>query len=189
MCILAAGFFAASLPLGAQEHSGHLPIDLPKDAQINFDVDAPAKELIPFIAQMMSGEGFDPTAGASRTIAIKTGLGTVNVDTKDLAALLSPIRELHAVSYSGDGKDHALEHYQHEFSEHGMTRLASIGGSSSVLIMREDGPSGRYLAVMEQGKRVTVVRTDGMPDLGVLGQLALEKLTEAGQKVKHRLKI
>jgi hypothetical protein len=178
------GFVVAAGVGGAQDHSGHLPIDLPKDAKVNFEVDAPASELVPFIAQMFSGDSGDPGA-SNKTIAIKTGLGTINVDSKDLADLLRPIKELHAVSFSGDSKDSAITHYEREFSEQGMHRVATVGGSSAVLVMREDGSRGRYVAVMEQGKRVTVVRTDGMPDLGTLGQLAIEKLTEAGQRAKR----
>jgi hypothetical protein len=185
LVLLVAAIFGIA---SAQDRPTQLPIDLPKDAQVNFEVDAPASELVPFIALLLSGQAADPTSAGPKTIEVKTGLGTINIDTKDLADLLRPIKELHLVSYTGAAKDSAIAHYEQEFSERGMRRVASVGGSSSVLVMRENGSSGRYLAVMEQGKRVTVVRTDGMPDLGTLGQFAIEKLAEAGQRVKHKLK-
>jgi hypothetical protein len=176
---------AAGSAMG-QDHRGQLPIDVPKDADVAFEVDAPASELVPFIAQLFSSDNGIPGAG-SKNISIKTSLGTINLQSKDLADLLRPIKELHAVSFDGDEKDSALDHYEREFAALGMHRVVSVGGASDVLVMREGNNRGRFLAVMEKGRRVTVVRTDGMPDLGTLGQLALEKLAEAGQRAKHRV--
>jgi hypothetical protein len=171
-----------------QEEAKKLPIDLPKDAKVNFDVDAPARELVPFIGMLLSKESFDPTAGTSRSIPFQTPFGTINIATKDLQTLLEPVRELHVISFDGDGKDHAIAHYQQEFSERGMRRIANIIPSDSLLIMKSKLDDGKYLAVLEQGKHVTVVRTDGMPDLGTLGQFALEKLTQSANHLKGALK-
>jgi len=170
-------------------HHGQLPIDLPKDAHVNFEVDAPASELVPFVGLLLASGGNGGSDLNSKTIDIKTFLGTIHLQQKDLVEFLKPIRELHLVSFNGDSKDSAIDHYEHEFSRRGMKRVANVGGSNSVLVMRQEGEDGRYLAVVAQGNRITVVRTDGLPDLGSLGQLALEKLTEAGGKIKNHLKL
>lgn len=170
----------------AAQDPKNLPIDRPKGAHVLFEVDSPAEKLVPFAAKLMSGDHsfFGP---APQKIAIHTLLGTINVDVKDLADLLRPIKELHILAFTDDPRDGSVGHYEQEFSEEGMRRIAVIGGENALLLMREPNSSGRYAAVMQQGNRITVVRTDGMPDLGVLGQLALEKLTEAANRVREKV--
>ena len=172
--------------LASAEDPKNLPIDRPKDAQVLFEVDSPASKLVPFAAKLMTGD-HDFFSPAPKKIPIHTWLGTVNIDCKELADLLRPIKELHIAAFTEDPKDGPIGHYEQEFTEQGMHRVAVIGGDDALLLMRDPSAKGRYVAVMQQGNRVTVVRTDGMPDLGVLGQVALEKLTEAAARVRDKI--
>jgi len=172
-----------------REPSGQLPIDLPRSAKVEFEADAPASKLVPLMVQLLSPNGFGDSPSGTNSIPIKTPLGSINVDPKDMANLLRPIKELHIVIYTEDRTEHAKLHYLHEFLKQGMKQVTVVSDLDSLLVMREPGVRGRYLAVLEQGNRVTAARTDGLPDLGSLGQFALERLTAAGEKMKRKIKL
>ena len=178
---MAGGRLAVAMP---PTGPGHLPIDLPQRAVVEFEVDAPGSELLPVLQQVLGGEDADPLAVAhSDRMKVKTGLGDIEFRTRDVAELLSPIRELHIVTYSGrDLPDDILHHYESEFAEDGLRRDATFGGGDGVLLMHRPGPAGLYAIVLRKRDRVTVIRTDGLPDLGALGSLALKTIGEAAQR-------
>lgn len=163
-----AAFAGAQAP----EPPSRLPIEVPHGAEVTFEADAPASEMLPVLSQLFSGGMGDPTGDK---ITIKTGLGDIDVSPKDLAPILRPIRELHIVSYSNRGGD-PFRRYGREFEAEGLERVAYGNG---VLVMRRG--SGRYAVVTKRKDKVTVVRTDGMPDLGAATHLVLEEIARAAE--------
>ena len=189
LALLAGCAMVASCASGqTPEFHGHLPIDLPKDAAVNFEADAPASDLVTLLQQTLSGTMGDPSAGGTNKISFKTPLGTLDLDPHDVAELLEPIRELHIVSFSSKDAD-AMTHYEHQFGDEGLKKISLPVASDKVLMMKKGGSSGRYAVIYHQGDQVSVVRTEGMPDLGSIGEFALQKLCEAEFRAKHKLKI
>ena len=182
--ILLAGVLAAR----AQETASpsHLPIAVPKDASVDFEVDAPGKELMPLIRHYFG----DDTDAAK--ITVKTGAGDVKLKASDIEAMLKQVRELHVVSYSGSKAPELLSFHEAKFATEGMHRVAKIGGAQEMLVMVRRRSQGQYAMVLRHGDQVTVVRTEGVPDLGELTQVLLQGLAGVAQdairaKVGHKV--
>jgi len=181
-CLLAALLLAS--PGFAQQEGPHdLPIVVPPNADVAFEADAAGKELAPLVRHFLSGNPNDPTAGmGDGNVVIKSNFGEITLSPKDVERLLEPIRELHVVSYSVPKGDEPFGRHEMEFKGGGMKRLLFVPGDSGFLLMQRRGESGRYAAVIRRKDNITVLRTDGMPDLGEAGRVILKELASAAQR-------
>jgi hypothetical protein len=182
---LLAGLLFAPCAFGQVADSAHvsrLPIDVPKSATIEFEADAPGSELMPVITQFLNGDLSDPTSAPPDKIKIKTGFGEIELRAQDVAELLRPIHELHIVIYSGHPMPNTFRHYEEVFTAEGMKKEPLADGAHGVLLMHRPGAAGFYALVSRQKERVTVVRTDGFPELGEVGKVILRSLGDAAQK-------
>ena len=66
LCLAVATLATLAHGQSAKEFHGHLPIDLPDDANVALEADAPASELVPLIQQALSGTIGDPTAAPAK---------------------------------------------------------------------------------------------------------------------------
>jgi hypothetical protein len=176
LAAMATGASAQAPPVA--DAPSKLPIDVPHGATVNFEADSPGSQLMPVIQQLMDAHVID-TGSRPDTIVLKTGLGDIELRPRDVAALLRPVRELHVVVYtlpsSSAGADPLLRH-EEQFTAEGMRRVTNEAG---FLLMRRSGD--RYAAVLRQKDNVTVLRIDGMPDLGAATTIVLRSLATAAQ--------
>lgn len=170
MCV--SSLSAAQVPEG----SGKLPIAIPTGATVNFEADAPGSDLLPMIRQLLDA-GVIEGGGRPETIVIKTGIGNIEMRPRDIAELLRPVRELHIVSYSlpKDAED-PIRRQETLFGAEGLHRVANDNG---FLLMRRTGD--HYAVVLHQHDMVTVLRIEGMPNLGVATNVVLRSLAAAAQ--------
>lgn len=158
-----------------QDPPSKLPIWTPKDASVDFEVDAPGSELMPLIRHYLSSD----TDHAN--ITVKTGAGDVKLKASDVENILKQIQELHVVAYSGSKETNPIGHHETDLAAEGMRKVARIGGSQEVLVMVRRRSRGQYAFVLKKGGHVTVVRTEGVPDLGELTQVLLEGVASVAQ--------
>jgi hypothetical protein len=171
-----------------QEQSRGLPIDIPKEAPINFEAEGQGKQFLGNIKHLLSGNTFDPTAPTQEFLTIKTPLGDINLKFDDLEPILEKFHQLHVVCYTLQPKEEPFSHFEKQFAEDGMQKVASAPGANGVLIMRHRGKYDCYGVVARQKDSVIVLRTEGAPGLGDLGKVIFESLAHTIQDsvAKHK---
>jgi len=165
----------------AQEPSHALPIDVPKDASINFEAEGAGKQFLGTIKHLMSGNMVDPTAPPQDKVTIKTSLGDIDLKIDDLEPLLEKFHQLHVVSYTLRPNEDPFTHFEKRFTADGLQKVTSVPGANGVLIMRHRGKYDCYGIVARQKDSVIVLRTEGAPGLGDFGKVIFESLTHAIQ--------
>jgi len=168
--------------LAAQEPPVKLPIEVPRQASVNFEAEGSGKQFLSTVKHLMSGDIADPTAPPADKVTIKTQYGNVDVKLDDLKPLLEKIHSLHIVSYTAVPNEDPFKHHEKQFSAAGLERVAFVPGPNGVLIMRHVGQSDRYGIVVRQKENVVVLRTDGAPGLGDFGRVLFEGLSRAVQQ-------
>jgi len=158
------------------EPPSKLPIDVPKEAFVTYEVDGPGKKLLPAIKQLTSGQLSDPTAPPVDKISVKTPIGDVTLTLKDLEPILASIHYLHVVTYKALPSDDPFKQQERFFSQAGLQKIVSVPGSDGVLIMRHQGKTEQYGVVVRTKGLVVILRSEGGPGLGAFGQIAYETL-------------
>lgn len=167
----------------AKEEPSKLPINVPTGANVDFQVDSPGKELMPLIRQYLSN---DPLGLGKGDLTVKTPLGTINLKPEDVEALLAPIREVHAVSYSHCTESDPLKRFEYEFREQGYKRIGPAESPKGYLVMQRSRALGEFALVRQDKGSVTVVKTDGLPDLGDITRLGLDTLAKATENAAKK---
>jgi len=162
-----------------------LPIDVPKEASVNFEAEGTGKSFISTIKQFLMANPVDPSGTATDKIPVKTPLGNFDMRVDDLAPLLDNVHSLHLVSYTALPNEDPFKHYEKEFTADGLTKVTSTPGANGVLIMRHSGKTDQFGIVTRQKENVLVLRTDGAPGLGDFGKVLFEALSHAIQQAVH----
>ncbi len=177
-CLLvSAGLVSAK----GQETTHGLPIDVPKEASINFEAEGEGKQFLGSIKHLLSGNMTDPTAPPQDKITVKTSVGDIDLRVEDLAPLLDKFHQLHVVCYTLQPHEDPFAHFEKRFTADGLQKVASVPGANGVLIMRHRGKYDCYGIVARQKDSVIVLRTEGAPGLGDFGKVIFESLTHAIQ--------
>lgn len=161
-----------------KEEASKLPINVPVGANVDFQVDSAGKDLMPLIRQYLSG---DPLGLGKGDLTVKTPLGTLNLKPEDVEALLGQIREVHAVSYSHSTEPDPLKRYENEWREQGYKRVGPVEAPKGYLLMQRSRAMGEFAFVRQEKGSVTVIKTDGIPDLGDVTRLGLDTLAKAAE--------
>lgn len=172
-----------------QDEPSKLPIDVPKRAEVSFEAEGNGKQIFKTVTRLLNGNMSDPTAPSPVKLTIKTGLGNFDLDADDLGPIFEKINELHIVSYRALPDEDPFKHYERQFGEAGMSRVAFAPGEDGALIMRRNGPADQYGIVVRQKQNVLVLRSEGSPDIRSVGRALFEALSHAVQKAvkeKHR---
>jgi hypothetical protein len=172
----------------AQDEPGRLPIDVPKEASVNFEAEGRGRDFLGSIKHLLNGNMADPTAPSADRISVKTPLGDIDLKVDDLKPLLDKFDQLHVVSYTRTPNEDPLKRYENRFSRDGMQKVTSIPGDKGILIMRRRANHDCYGIVARQGESVVVLRTEGAPGLGDFGKVLFEALTHAVQQATNRKK-
>ena len=184
--------FALALTLGTafavgQEPTVKLPIPVPKDASVNFEVEGSGSQIVKTVKQMLTGDLPGTSTPLVDKISIRTSVGSLDIKIDDLKPLIEKIHALHVVSYNILPHGDPFAHYEKHFVADGLKRVALVPGDNGVLIMRHTGKSDRFGIVVRQKESVVVLRSQGAPGLGDFGRVLIESLTRAVQQaVKSR---
>jgi len=176
-------------PETRQEPPIKLPIDLPKDASVNFEAEGAGKQILTSVKHMLAGNMTDPTAPPADKLSVKTPMGNVDIKIDDLAPLIEKIHALHVVSYTAIPNVDPFKFHERQFAADGLKRVAFTPGANGVLIMRQSAKTDRFGIVMRQKDSVLVLRSDGAPGLGDIAKALFEALSRAVQQAvntKHQ---
>jgi hypothetical protein len=172
-----------------QDEPSKLPIDVPKHAVVSFEAEGTGKQIFTTVRRLLNGDLQDPTAPSMDKITINTGLGNIDLHVEDMEPVFDKIHQLHIVSYTALPNEDPFKHYEHQFTDAGLKRVALVPGQEGALIMRQNGPTDMYGVVLRHKDNILVLRSDGSPDIRAIGRTLFESLSKAVQqavKDKHR---
>ncbi|MDR3688807.1 MAG: hypothetical protein P4L46_05450 [Fimbriimonas sp.] len=180
----------ASLLLGAvsfacavqDEGPSKLPIDTPKGATISFEAEGAGKDFIPILKRLLSDDPTDFRSHSNPKVSVKTPLGDLDLSIDDLAPLIEQVHDLHVVIYSGGASEDPFGSQERRLSDAGLKRLTLVPGDNGPLIMRKEGKAEEYGIVLKSKGTITVLRTEGGPNLGDIGKVAYETLARLVQQ-------
>lgn len=179
-----AAFALLPPPAQAQARREILPIPLPPGATVQIEVDGRDSDVLGMVKDLIGGVHFGPDApnGAAATapavVVTRPGPPALLSDGQ-IALLLQNIHHLHLVSFAppparpgqrkGDAFD-GLAFYDKPFQAQGGHRTLFYGNGPRVALYDFD-PTHSFAAVVDTGGVVYALRTDGYPDLAVLGKM------------------
>ena len=172
----------SGLAIAQEDEPSRLPIDLPKGASVSFEAEGEGKDFVPIIKRYLISESDDPRSKASPQVKIKTPLGDMNLTLDDLKPIISQVRYLHVVVYSGATSVDPFEMQEQRLKSLGMKKVLRAPGGDGPLVMKKDRGSEQYGIVVKSSGSIVVLRTDGGPKLGDFGQLAYQALAQLFQK-------
>jgi len=168
--------------LAQNDGPSHLPIDLPKGANISFEAEGEGKEFVPMIKRYLVAQSDDPTDKSGPKVKFKTPLGDMNLTLDDLKPIISQVRYLHVVVYSGAKTVDPFEMQEQRLKSVGMKKVLKAPGGDGPLVMKRDHGPEQYGIVAKSNGSIVVLRTDGGPKLGDFGQLAYQALAQLFQQ-------
>jgi len=159
-----------------------LPIDVPKGALISFEAEGAGKDFVPIIKRLLSDDPTDLRSHPTQRVSVKTPLGNIDLSIDDLAPLLEQVHQLHIVIYSGGAIEEPFKSQEKRLSDAGMKKVTLVPGTNGPLIMRKEGSHEQYGIVVRAKGMITVLRTEGGPNLGDISRVAYETLAQLVQQ-------
>ncbi|MGV3615683.1 MAG: hypothetical protein ACO1SV_10150 [Fimbriimonas sp.] len=170
MRFLFAFAISALVPAAWGGQASLAPIAVPTEAKVTLEIDARDDDLLAVVKQFLGVEepGKGQKAPANAAFPIPAHLG---IQMSDITHLLRDIHQVRVVGYNLAGGN-SLEFHEAKLRDEGLRRMvfSSTGNQSVLLVMRGDGGGGLGI-YHQQGNSVTVVRTDGMLDMQLVGRL------------------
>ena len=182
--LLASLLAGGCLPCLARQDDppSKLPIDVPKGAMVTFEAEGAGKDFIPIIKRLLADDPTDLKAPPAQKVSVKTPLGDVDLSIDDLTPLIEQVHHLHVVIYSGGAAEDPFKSQEKRLTDAGMKKVTLVPGSNGPLIMRLEGKTEQYGIVVRAKGLVTVLRTEGGPNLGDIGRVAYQTLAQLIQQ-------
>jgi len=143
-----------------------MDIKLPDGAQTTLEVDARDDDLLGLIRKLIAEfDNFD--------VKSIPGLSSqdLQIAPHDISALLKNIHRVRVVSFTNPNQADPVAFFEPQWKALGFHRMIYTGGDSTFLVMRGDATQGMAM-LFTSGDETTVVRTDGLLDIPLLGRLA-----------------